>query len=210
MVIGDFDAMAGSEIAVIADPIGGADWILERHRCQLYLPAASTKWIQMLAEHGCVYVYAGIESASEDVQAAIGKPKQDAALILERAKAIDRAGMQAGFSLMFGCMSASGVLLETEATLSATLELTEEMKRGTTTAPRFYPNIQTILPGTALAQSLEAASIHLDFYRQPRTEVFSMFEDGGIGHNFATRTVLTEVSVDLPDLLAKVPQLFAT
>jgi hypothetical protein len=50
----------------------------------------------------------------------------------------------------------------------------------------FYPNIMTVLPGTALARGLASHGMPLDFYRMPRSQAFRDFEDGAVGYNFTT------------------------
>lgn len=50
----------------------------------------------------------------------------------------------------------------------------------------FYPNIQTVLPGTTLDEGLAARGTNLDFYSMPRAPAFAAFEDGTVGYNLLT------------------------
>lgn len=150
--------------------------------CQVYLKMLSPEMLRLLAAHGCTYVYTGVESASNEVLAGIGKPGLVAELVLERVRWIRDAGLRLGISLMFGCMGTDGELLETEATLAETEQLVKRILATSVHVAGIYPNVQTILPGTKLATAFPS----LDFYRQPKCELFSSLEDGAVGYNFLT------------------------
>lgn len=153
---------------------------------QVYLRTLSRGFLQGLAEHGCRYVYTGLESASPEILAAIGKVNVTPELVLERLGWMRDLGLQVGISLMFGSMSLRGELLETEATIAATEELALRIRELGVDVAGFYPNVQTVLPGTALARGLAYSGASLDYYRMPRCERFSALEDGAVGYNFMT------------------------
>jgi radical SAM superfamily enzyme YgiQ (UPF0313 family) len=174
----------------------GVDW-----GCQVYLPTLSRRLVDELAEHGCSYLYTGIESGSDEILRAIGKSGLTRELILERLGWLAGSGLRAGLSLMFGAMSDDGQLLETEATVLDTLSLANDILDLGVPVAGFYPNIQTALPGTALDHGLATRGHELDFYSMPRAREFGAFEDGAVGYNFLTtgcdksaeRTSLAEV-----------------
>ncbi len=159
----------------------GVDW-----GCQVYLPTLSRRLVADLAEHGCTYLYTGIESGSNAILRAIGKTGLTRELILERLGWFEGCGVRAGLSLMFGALSDDGHLLETEATVGETVTLARELKERQVPIAGFYPNIQTVLPGTALDHGLAARGRELDFYSMPRAPEFAEFEDGVVGYNFLT------------------------
>jgi len=159
----------------------GVDW-----GCQVYLPTLSRRLVADLAEHGCTYLYTGIESGSNEILRAIGKTGLTRELILERLGWFAERGIRAGLSLMFGAMSDDGHLLETEATVGETVTLARELQERRVPVAGFYPNIQTVLPGTALDHGLAARGRELDFYSMPRAPQFADFEDGVLGYNFVT------------------------
>ena len=64
-------------------------------------------------------------------------------------------------------MTTDGVLLETTETVGATMHLTEQILDLGVPVAGFYPNVLTVLPGTALARGLARAKHNLDFYRVP-------------------------------------------
>lgn len=159
----------------------GGEW-----GCQVYLPALPRNFVQLLAGHGCTYVYTGLESASSEVLVEIGKPRLNRDVALERIAWLGADGLRAGLSLMFGSMTTNGTLLETEETVDETVALAETIASSGVHVAGFYPNVQTVLPGTALARGLEQAGHEIEFYRVPRSEVFDELEDGGVGYNFLT------------------------
>lgn len=148
--------------------------------CQVYLPTLSERLVAELAESGCTYLYTGIESGSDDILRAIGKTGLTRALILERLGWFARHDMRAGLSLMFGAMADDGRLLETENTIAETLSLVHELQSRRVPIAGIYPNVETVLPGTALDDG------SLDFYSMPRAPSFTDFEDGCVGYNFLT------------------------
>lgn len=159
----------------------GGEW-----GCQVYLRALSRQFLGLLAAHGCTYVYTGLETASAEILAAVGKSNMNRGVALERFGWMRAEGLRAGISLMFGSMSTAGALLETEETIDETVALAQVIASSGLRVVGFYPNVQTVLPGTALARGLAAAGHELDFYRVPRCEVFDGLEDGGVGYNFMT------------------------
>jgi radical SAM superfamily enzyme YgiQ (UPF0313 family) len=159
----------------------GVDW-----GCQVYLPTLSRRLVADLAEHGCTYLYTGIESGSNEILRAIGKTGLTRELILERLGWFEGCGIRAGLSLMFGVLSEDGHLLETAVTLGETVTLARELLERRVPIAGFYPNIQTVLPGTALDHGIATRGHELDFYSMPRAPQFAEFEDGAVGHNFLT------------------------
>lgn len=157
--------------------------------CQVYLRALSREFLEQLADHGCDYIYTGLESASPEILSGIGKPNVNPQLVMERLGWMQELGMRVGMSLMFGSMSLSGKLLETEGTVRETAALAERIRASGLDVAGFYPNVQTVLPGTALARGLSQAGRSIDFFSMPRSAVFEGLEDGGVGHNFASMEV---------------------
>jgi radical SAM superfamily enzyme YgiQ (UPF0313 family) len=154
--------------------------------CQVYLPTLTERRIAELADHGCTYLYAGIESGAPDVLEGIRKPQLQPRLVAERTKWIAKQGPRVGLSLMFGSMSTKGVVLENRRSLNLTRDLTDAVRDTDVKVAGFYPNVQTVLPGTQLARGMAAAGHHLDFYSMPRAPIFDALEDGGVGYNFLT------------------------
>lgn len=154
--------------------------------CQLFLPTLTRPFLQRLAEHGCRYIYTGLETASSDILGAVGKPGLNATLAIERLQWARDLGLTVGISLMFGALAPDGRVLETDRTVAATVRLAEQVTATGVAVAGFYPNIMTVLPGTALSRGLAQAGIALDFCRQPRSEILQDFEDGGVGYNFTT------------------------
>jgi len=161
----------------------GVEW-----GCQVYLPTLSERLVAELAEAGCTYLYTGIESGSDDILRAIGKTGLTRELVLERLGWFARQGVRAGLSLMFGAMADDGRLLETELTVSETVALVHELDDLGVPIAGIYPNVQTVLPGTAIDARLHARGHALDFCKMPRAPEFAAFEDGVVGYNFATIT----------------------
>lgn len=159
----------------------GVEW-----GCQVYLRALSKPWLARLAAHGCTYVYTGLESASPEILAAVGKVNMGPEVALERLRWIRDTGMRVGISLMFGAMDLAGRLLETAATVDATVALADSILATGTRVTGFYPNVLTVLSGTELERGLRRSGCVLDFYRMPRCDVFAGFEDGGVGYNFVS------------------------
>ena len=154
--------------------------------CQVYLPTLTERRVAELAEHGCTYLYTGVESGSPSVLGAIHKPAVTRSVVLERMRWARTRGIRLGISLMFGSMSIEGELLETTATLTDTRALAHAIADTGVTITGFYPNVQTVLPGTALARGMAASGTNIDFYTMPRCALFDSLEDGGVGYNFLT------------------------
>jgi hypothetical protein len=154
--------------------------------CQVYLPTLSERLVAELAENDCTYLYTGIESGSDDILRAIGKTGLTRALILERLDWFARHGVRAGLSLMFGAMAEDGSLLESEDTVAKTVSLVHELEARGVPIAGIYPNVQTVLPGTAVDHGLASGGRPLDFYSMPRSPMFTDFEDGCVGYNFLT------------------------
>lgn len=154
--------------------------------CQVYLPTLTRAFLRKLASNGCNYIYTGLEAADSAILAAVGKHNLTENLALERLAWARDCGLHVGVSLMFGALGSSGELLETQATIAATVEMADRILAAEVPVAGFYPNIMTVLPGTALARGLASHGIHLDFYRMPRSQVFQDFEDGAVGYNFTT------------------------
>lgn len=168
--------------------------------CQVYLPTLSRASLGKLAAHGCRYLYTGLESGAFALRAGIGKPALEEALVFERLRWGRDFGLEFGISLMFGALSIQGELLETEATIAATLTLAERIVNLGVRVSGFYPNVLTVLPGTRLAQGLAKQGFNLDFYRMSRSPMLEGFEDGSVGYNFTTIPALrTQTTI----LLAK-------
>ena len=165
----------------------GGEW-----GCQVYLRSMSHSFLRLLAEAGCSYIYTGIETASGEILSAIGKPNLTRELAVERLAWIRDEGVSVGLSLMFGSLALDGRLLETEATVAETVALAEQIRGLGVDVAGFYPNVQTILPGTALARGLQRAGHKIDFYSVPRCSAFDCLEDGSIGYNFMTLPSLGE------------------
>lgn len=159
----------------------GVEW-----GCQLYLKTASRPFIQLLAAHGCSYVYTGIESASPEILAAIGKRGNDNDSTIERLGWLRDAGIRVGVSLMFGNLSTDGILIESEKSIDTTVAMCHKIVASGVSITGFYPNVMTVLPGTGLARGLAQAGHELDYYDIPICDVFGKFEDGSVGFNFCT------------------------
>lgn len=177
--------------------------------CQVYLPTLSRSFTELLAAYGCTYVYTGLESGSEVLRSAVGKPGLGASLASERLRWISDQGMGLGLSLMFGVIDSAGALLETEQTVGETVRFVEGLVGGGLEIAGIYPNVLTVLPGTRLARALAVSGAALDFYRVPRTTEFEDLEDGAVGYNFVTlgfdrdqrlRTGVVEASKHLSSL----------
>lgn len=164
--------------------------------CQVYLPTLTRAFLQKLASNGCNYIYTGLETADPAILAAVGKHNLTENLALERLAWARDCGVQVGVSLMFGALGNSGQLLETQATIAATVEMADRILAAGVPVAGFYPNIMTILPGTALARGLASHGIPPDFYRMPRSQAFRDFEDGAVGYNFTTLPGLVGTQAD--------------
>lgn len=154
--------------------------------CQVYLPMLTERRVAELADHGCTYLYTGVESGSPDVMEGISKSRGTGDLALQRMQWIRDHGMRAGISLMFGAMATDGRVLETGRSLRSTSELIDAVFSTGVEVAGVYPNVQTVLPGTALARGLAANGHDLNFYSMPRAPIFDGLEDGGVGYNFLT------------------------
>lgn len=159
----------------------GVEW-----GCQVYLPTMSRRWLAELAATGCRYLYTGLESASAEILTATGKSALDIGMAIERLMWTADQRVLVGLSLMFGAMRSDGATLETDATIDATLELVAQIRGAGVRVAGVYPNVETVLPRTALARNLGLSGSPLDFYSVPRCDAFRDLEDGGYGHNFAT------------------------
>lgn len=165
--------------------------------CQVYLPVLTERRVAELAEHGCTYLYTGVESGAEAVLSGIQKPGLSTAVVTERMRWAHHHGIRVGISLMFGSLSVGGELLESAATVEKTRSLAKAIADTNVEVAGFYPNVQTVLPGTALARGLLAAGAPLDFYRMPRCNTFDDLEDGGVGYNFLTVATPSAERLDL-------------
>jgi radical SAM superfamily enzyme YgiQ (UPF0313 family) len=154
--------------------------------CQVFLPTLSRNLVRLLAEHGCAYVYTGVESGAADLRAAVGKPGLRDSLVRERLLWIADEGLRVGLSLMFGILDAGGALIETERSVASTVDFAHRCLADGVQVESFYPNVLTVLPGTAVAAGLARAGVELDFYRMPRVPEFEGLEDGEVGYNFAS------------------------
>lgn len=165
----------------------GVEW-----GCQVYLRTLSRGFLEKLVDDGCSYLYTGVESGSAEVLRAVGKVNLGADVIEERIAWMGEVGLRVGVSLMFGTMDLQGRVVESEATLQQTRELAECLA-GLADIQGFYPNVQTVLPGTGLAKAVaRTAPTDLDFYRVPTTAAFRGMEDGAVGYNFHTLGLLSE------------------
>ena len=153
---------------------------------QVYLPLLREHWVSELADAGCVYLYTGVETAAESLLPSIGKREFELRAVFERLRWMVDCGMQVGVSLMLGVMNTRGELAESAATVSKTLEMARALKAEFGPRIHLYPNVQTVLPGTALARGVAEAGRGIDFYTVPRVPAFDQFEDGGHGYNFAS------------------------
>lgn len=154
--------------------------------CQVYLPMLGRAAVERLARHGCRYVYTGIESGSAEILSAVGKGALSRELLLERLGWIRASGMQVGLSVMFGAMNELGHAIETHESIESTVGLCEEIVELGVRVAGFYPNVETVLPGTRLAQKLAQQGIVLDWYRPPMSPWFEALEDGSVGFNLTT------------------------
>lgn len=154
--------------------------------CQVYLPMLNERQVAELADHGCRYLYTGVESGAQSVLDGVRKPSVHRDLVLEAMGWAERNRVSVGLSLMFGAMSTTGEILESSATLDATVDLASAVLDTGVRVAGFYPNVLTVLPGTQLARGLATAGHDLDFYAMPRAGIFDALEDGGVGYNFLT------------------------
>jgi radical SAM superfamily enzyme YgiQ (UPF0313 family) len=154
--------------------------------CQVYLPSLSEHFVRLIAEHGCAYAYTGIESGDEEIRASVGKPTLRDGLVYTKLALLADAGIALGISLMFGSLGRDGELVETEGTVEQTEALADRVIADGMGVAGFYPNVLTVLPGTAIARGLARAGLDLDFYSMPRVPEFTHLEDGGVGYNFAS------------------------
>lgn len=159
----------------------GVEW-----GCQVYLPTLSRRWLGELALHGCRYIYTGLESASDEVLQATGKNALHAELAVDRLRWTTAHGIRVGVSLMFGAMRDNATAIESEASVDSTIRLAHRIQDAGVAVAGYYPNVQTVLPGTQLARALAQSGYDLDFYRVPKCEAFAGLEDGAYGYNFVT------------------------
>jgi len=152
--------------------------------CQVYLPTLTETRVAELAANGCRYIYTGLESGARQVVTGIRKPDLTPDVAIQRMRWVAASDLQVGISLMFGSMSVTGELLETTSALQETQDLAHRIADLGVSIAGFYPNVQTVLPGTALARGLAQSAFELDFYHMPRTPIFDALEDGGVGYNF--------------------------
>jgi radical SAM superfamily enzyme YgiQ (UPF0313 family) len=165
----------------------GVEW-----GAQVYLRALSRDWLAKLRDHGCMYVYTGMESASTEVLNGIGKGGFSSEMALDRLAWCRDLDLRVGISIMFGAIDLNGRVLETPRTVSETVALTQKIIQTGLRVTGFYPNIMTVLAGTHLERSLRARGFQLDFYKMPRAAEFSCFEDGGVGWNYLTMGLLSQ------------------
>ncbi|MFN7590094.1 MAG: B12-binding domain-containing radical SAM protein [Planctomycetota bacterium] len=163
----------------------GAPW-----GAQVYLRALSRSWLEKLREHGCQYIYTGLESASTTVLAGIGKSGFSSDVALERLAWCRELGLRVGISIMFGAIDLNARVLETLGTVAETMALARTISRSGLHVTGFYPNVMTVLAGTQLERALRSRGVRLDFYRMPRAPEFAAFEDGGVGWNYLTMGLL--------------------
>lgn len=159
----------------------GVEW-----GCQVYLPMLSRQNAEELAAGGCSYVYTGLESGAPSIASSLGKPGLGPELALERFGWLADLGLRVGISLMFGTLDQRGRLSEGAGQVAQTVELARAIRCRGVDVVGFYCNIETVLPGTHLERGLRSAGLELDFYRQPRCELFEGMEDGSVGYNFMT------------------------
>lgn len=159
---------------------------------QVYLGTLTRAWVDELARSGCRYLYTGLESGDSEVLSAIGKRPLNDAVMLERLSWISDAGLRVGISLMFGSMAQDGRLVENEHAVDRTVNLARGVVSRGISVAGFYPNVMTVLPGSALSRGLEANGVKIDFYRMPRTELFVDLEDGPVGYNFLSLAAPSE------------------
>jgi anaerobic magnesium-protoporphyrin IX monomethyl ester cyclase len=166
---------------------------------QVFLRTLTRGWVEELAQAGCTYLYTGLESGSTEILEAVGKGGLSTSLVLERLAWLRDVGIRVGVSLMFGAMDMRGELRETKETLEATMRLVGSIRESGIFVTGFYPNVQTVLPGTSLARGLAESGIELDFYRLPRRTVFEPLEDGAVGHTFLTLGEESRAKCDLAE-----------
>ena len=151
--------------------------------CQIYLPTLSSRFANDLAQSGCNYLYTGIESGSEELRAAVGKGGLRSSVLERKAQVIGATGMRLGISVMLGVLDRKGWLLESPESLKETLVAVRRVQESVPEVAGVYPNVLTVLPGTALAGILRG---HESFYRMPLSGEFREIEDGEVGYNFLT------------------------
>lgn len=154
--------------------------------CQVYLPRVTREVLRTLAEHGCRYVYTGIESASVGLLEALGKVPVGEEEVRRRLGWTKEFGLKVGVSLLFGVVAPGGDVLETPSTVEGTVRLADQLVGDGIKVAGFYPNVETLLPGTKREHQLRDHGVFVDFYRVPRSDVFADLEDGGVGYNFMT------------------------
>lgn len=167
--------------------------------CQVYLPMLTERRVAELADHGCTYLYTGVESGSAEVIAGVNKPRGVRELALERIGWMRDHGVRVGVSLMYGAMATDGRLLETKESLRATSELVDSVLATGVEVAGVYPNVLTVLPGTALARGLAVSGHDLNYYSMPRAPIFDGLEDGGVGYNFLTMAPSDKAKLQLAE-----------
>ena len=153
--------------------------------CQVFLSTLSERMIRELAESGCRYLYTGLESGSAEILEGVGKGGLTPNRARERFLWLRDAGLPVGVSLMFGAISQNMRLLETEGSLCSTVDFVTDLAECGVSLAGVYTNVFTLLPGTPLASAAGTVK-PVDFYKMPRTTLFSEFEDGGVGYNFTS------------------------
>lgn len=174
----------------------GVEW-----GCQVYLPTLSKRGLMQLVDHGCTYLYTGIESGSDAVLQALGKATLTRARVIEKVGWCRSQPVRLGLSVMLGALTSAGELLETEESIADTLGLADELMSTGASVAAFYPNIQTILPGTAVDLGLRERGISLNYYRMPKTAQFAAFEDGAVGHNYLSLASAPDALTRLTDAI---------
>ena len=152
--------------------------------CQVFLGTLTKGSLQLLIENGCRYIYTGLESGSPEIWKGVGKGALVEANPIEKLKWANGSSIRWGLSVMYGAMGEGGALLETSSSVQQTSRFFGEIEAAGVAIAGIYPNIETVLPGTGLHQTICAASGELDFMNQPTSPVFAGMEDGLVGYNF--------------------------
>lgn len=152
-----------------------------RWGCQVFLAGLSMDRIRTLEAHGCEYVYTGLESGVQSLRADVGKLVLNDDTVASRFRDLASSRMNVGVSVMFGALAGPAVR-ETPETVKATMDFARWLVDAGVKVVGFYPNVQTLLPGTPAATHFP----DVDFYSMPAFDEFHVLEDGGIGYNFAT------------------------
>ncbi len=148
--------------------------------CQTRLDQINEENLEAMKDAGCMYLYTGLESASNEMLRAM--IKDEGRKHIEKAfEAINRVGMRMGLSLIFGVAElGSDKTPETYETIMETLNFVErETLNGNVVV--VSPNVATYYPDTRMTSASDAA---LDF-RNPivhRGYPWNRFEEGESYH----------------------------